>query len=260
MIKYQSELINLINNFSELPHSILLIGDYGAGHNDVCSYISSRFNLDMYDITKMISNEYINEINQSSSKALYVVNMSNIGVREQNILLKLFEEPTEYTYIVLNCENEDLVLDTIKNRSYVLKFNYYSEEQLKEFISKDKSADEIELLLKVCSTPGQVEIANHTNISELFSLCEKMLTMMNNVNFQNMMSISNKINFKDEYDKFDLLLFLKTLKYKLLKVDIDNKIEICDIINNCFKYIFGMNNKCQYFENMLINMWILYNN
>jgi len=256
MIKYQNNLISTIDSFKRLPHSILLIGDSGAGHEDVCEYISSKFNLDMHNITEFISLEYIDEINSSSSSSLYIIDMNKIDERKQNILLKLFEEPNEYTYIVLNCEHDELVLDTIKSRSYLLKFDKLNKAQLKEFVSKDASEDVANLILNVCTTPGQIEIANYTDIRTLYDLCSKILISMKDANFQNTLSISNKINFNDEYSKFDLGLFFKVLKFTLVDSDVINKQLLCEDINKCSRFIKVMNSKKQYFENFLINMWV----
>ena len=254
MIKGQEKLINTINNLENLPHSILLIGEEGSGHIEVCNYISNLFDLVIYDLTEFISNEFIDEINASNTRSLYYVNMSNIGEREQNIILKLYEEPSPYCYIILNCESEDIVIDTIKSRSYILKFEKYKKDYLKELIIKKESS---ELILKICNTPGQIELANYTNVEALYELCTKIWLVLKDANFQNTMSIANKINFKDEYDKFDLSLFLKTLKITLLESNITNKIKLYEVLLKCSKYIKNMNNKQIYFENMLINLWLL---
>ena len=253
MIQYQNKLINEIDNFTlkTLPHSILLLGEVGSGHVDICKYISDRFNLQLYDLTEFISNEFIDEINASQTPSLYYVDMNKVGEREQNILLKLYEEPNALTYIVLNCESDDLIIDTIKSRSYQLKMSRYTTEQLNTFINQGNN----ELILKICTTPGQIEIANHTNIEGLFSLCNTMLSSMGKANYQNALSIANKINFKDEYDKYDLLLFIKCLKYTLLMSDIQNVVDLYKLVNSMSKRIWSMNNKSQYFEHFLTEFW-----
>lgn len=257
MNNIQEHIINEIDRMNSLPHSILLVGDYGAGHINVCNYIANKFNLDIYNMTDFISLEYINEINQSMTRTLYYVNMSDIDVRCQNILLKIFEEPNEYTYIVLNCETEESVLDTIKSRSYILKFNKFTREQLESYIY---SNDTKELVLSICSTPGQIEIANNTDMNALYTLCNKIINSISVANFQNTLSISDKINFSDEYSKFDLRLFLKMLKYVILMNDVNNKLQLYGKVNSISKYIYSMNDKKRVFENLLINMWSLYRN
>ena len=250
-ISNQDKLLNTINNFNKLPHSILLIGEVGSGHVDVCKYIANKFNLLYYDITDFISNEYIDEINAALTPALYSVSLSKIGEREQNILLKLYEEPSEYCYIVLNCDSDDQAIETIKSRSYELTFDRYKRDFLQSLITNSKDTD---FILKICTTPGQIEIANHTNMEALKTLCEAMVNDMGRSNFQNMLSISDKINFKDNYDRFDLILFFKALKYFILESGTNKEYKL---VNEYSKYIWSMNNKQLYFENMLINLWQL---
>lgn len=252
MIINQDKLLNTINNMETLPHSILLIGEVGSGHIEVCKHIANKFNLLYYDITDFISTDYIDEINAALTPSLYSVDLSKISVREQNILLKLYEEPSDYCFIILNCESDDSALDTIKSRSYILKFERYNKDYLESLIVSKVDKD---FILKICSTPGQIEIANHTNVNVLKNLCETIVESIGKSNFQNMLTISNKVNFKDNYDKFDLLLFFKSLKYFILEKGVDSK--LYKLINEYCKYIWSMNNKQLYFENMLINLWQL---
>lgn len=251
---FQKDLITTIDNFTSLPHSILLIGDYGAGHEEVCSYIANKFNLMQIDITNSISLSTIDEIYQSSSMNLYTIDLSVISEREQNILLKLYEEPNSNTYIILNCESADNIIDTIKSRSYQLKFANYTKDQLKEFLYSDFTDFEKDIILELCTTPKQIEIANNTRVKDLYDMCCKLITSIQNVNIQNLLSVANKINYSDEYSKFDLRLFMKMIKYALLVNNVNNKLELYSIINKTSKYIYHLNNKQQSFEHMLILM------
>ena len=261
MIRYQDRLVNTLNSLENLPHSVLLLGDVGAGHDDVCEHISSLFNLVMYKIQDTISNEYVDEILSSKTKSLYCLDMSTLSVREQNIILKLYEEPSEYVYIVLNSSYGDYVLDTIKSRSYELKFDRYSDEQLIEYMNADVVSTPVkDLVLDICTTPGLVEISNHTDMTGLFSLCSKMISSMKTANFQNAMSISNKINYSDSYDKYDLNLFIKMLKYVILNSDINDKKYVYDIVKKNLEHISSMNNKQQAIEHMIIELWRYFKN
>ena len=255
MIKYQEKLKRQIDSLDGLPHSLILVGDIGASFGEVCEYISSKFGLVRYDITDKVSDEYVNEILSSQTKSLYCVNIWDITTREQNILLKLFEEPTQYSYIILCSTNQDYILDTIKNRGYILKFERYSREQLREYIQGGLDTSNEKLILDICTTPGLVEISNHTNMKALHDLCIKMVHNMGNANFQNTLSISNKINYSDLYDKYDLNLFILMLQYVILHSNIDNKDKLFLITKNNLKYIQSSNNKQLIIEHMLIEMW-----
>ena len=114
----------------------------------------------------------------------------------------------------------------------------------------------IDIILDVCTTPGQIEIANRTDMTSLDKLCSTIISSIGASNYQNALSIANKINFSDKYDKFDLNLFIKVLKNKILLSEFNNKQMIYSDLNTVSKYILSMNNKQQYFENFLTKMWV----
>lgn len=253
MIKGQENIFNFIDNLINLPHSILLKGELGSGRTALCEFISARFDLEMIDITDNLSKELVDDIISIQTRSLIVVDLNKITVKEQNIMLKLYEEPGENVFIVLKTTNDSIPLETIKSRSWIITMNTYSNDLLREYI---KSKDE-DLILSICRTPGQVEIANHTNMIALEELCENIVSKVGKAPFFNVMSIVNKINFKDEYDKFDLLLFIKMLSKKCL---IHGAYEVYRELNTMNSYIWSMTNKSQYFEHFLIKVWEIYNN
>lgn len=255
----QEKLFDYINSLDNLPHSIFLLGDIGAGHEEVCKYISKKFNLQLINITENITNNTIFEITSNLTPTLYCINMSDVDIREQNIILKLYEEPSKYSHIILNATFNDFILDTIKSRSYTLKFDNYSKEYLKGLIYLTFSDLEKKVILDTCTTPGLIDIANHTNIKELYDLCCRIILNMKGSNFQNALSIANKINYKDLYDKYDLTLFIKILKYSILNSEIRNKKDIYNIVLKNTKNINMINNKQQLIEQMIIKIWKYFN-
>jgi len=247
----QEQFLNKLNRFNinNFPHSVLLLGEHGAGQFEVCEYIANRFNFELIDISDMISVEYINQIYLSSNQTLYTVDITKITEKEQNILLKLFEEPNAFTYIILYGESTYNILDTILNRSYILQMDRYTRDQLEGFVTNENK----DYILSICTTPGQIEVANHTDIEALKTLCNNMLMRMNKASFGNALTIANKINFADNFDKFDLYLFIKALIREVLA---QGKYDIYDYIMKLDKYIWFMNDKKRYFEHFIIETWL----
>ena len=239
---------------STLPHSILLVGERGGRQNEICNKIASGFGMRTIDITDNIDKNYIDQIYLSPNPAIYTVNITEIDFRRQNMMLKLFEEPGPFTFIILIAENIDDVIDTIYNRSYVIRLEGYSREELEPLITKDK-----DLILELCSTPGQVEIANHTDIKALYKLCDTIISSMKTANYANALSIADKINYKDEYDKFDLYLFIKAFSNSLLsrlrqnydKMIYKYLIAVKELNHN----VWRVNNKRQQVEYFITNLW-----
>ena len=114
------------------PHSVLLLGDKGAGHVDICNYLGDKFGVAVYDISELITTEFINQIYLNVDPAIYIIDMTKISEREPNILLKLLEEPNPLTYLILYGESTYSILETIQNRSYILQMDKYSRKQLED--------------------------------------------------------------------------------------------------------------------------------
>ena len=199
----------------------------------------------------MISKDLVDEIYLNATPSLYTIDLTKITEKDQNVLLKLFEEPNKFTYIILYGESLYNVLETIVNRSYILKMASYTREQLEPLVMGENK----EVILKLCSTPGQIEIANHTDMNALDILCNTILSRMKVAPYENALTIANKINFKDEYSKFDLSLFIKALGLKMLdnmNKDVFKQYELLIEMN---KKIWFMNNKKKYFENFITKLW-----
>ena len=239
---------------ANLPHSILMIGERGGMQNEICNELAAHFGMQCIDITNNITKEYIDQVFLSPNPSFYVINITEIDYRRQNMMLKLFEEPGPFTFIILIAENIDDVIDTIYNRSYVIKLKSYTREELEPYVIKDK-----DLVLDLCSTPGQVEIANHTDIKALYKLCETIISSMKNANYANALSIADKINYKDEYDKFDLYLFIKAFSNLLLSKLRLNYDKLCYnylmITKDLNSKVWRVNNKKQQVEYFITNLW-----
>lgn len=245
----QKNLLEKINKYtlSTLPHSILLIGDRGSEKEEICDYISDKFDLPKYDLTELISEEYINEIYSMPSFGLYIIDGTKITEREQNIILKFYEEPNTYMYIILTCESKYNILETIQTRSYELIMDRYTRDQLESLCTKD-----VELELSIANTPGTIEELNHVDLEALRKLCETILDKLNVASYQNTLTIANKVNFKDEYDKFPLWSLIRMLGLVMLEKK-----------SNLYSYLLDFNKKYEplldkkrYFENLLTNMWL----
>lgn len=253
----QEQFLQKLNRYdlSTFPHSVLLLGDKGSGHVDICNYLGEKFDISVYDISEMISTEFINQIYLNVDPAIYTVDIHKITEKEQNILLKLLEEPNQLTYLILYGESTYSLLETIINRSYILQMDKFTREQLEPLVTNEADKD---LILRLCSTPGQVEVANHTDMKALSKLCNTMMTSMNRANLANALTITNKINFKDEYDKFDLDMFIKVYTNELSVYNSEHKMDMLKILSEFKKYINFMTDKKRYFDNFILKLWGIY--
>lgn len=256
----QSKLINILDNLTldNFPKAVLLLGDKGCGKHTYLSLISEKLNLTSIDITDVVSFEYILQLYSRSIPSIYYIDIDKFTEKKQNVILKLLEEPPMNAYIVLLSSNRSLLLPTIINRCIIYEFEKYNYQELSSFV---ESGSNVELICEIYRTPGQILSSNIDTIVKLYELCEKIITRMKDSSYPNALSISEKINYVDEYDKFDLMAFFNMMNYVILeryKNICDNT--IIDYMKTTIDYRtkFEQDNrldKQRLFENYLTKMW-----
>ena len=256
--KLQSWIKNI--KISDISHSLLLIGDKGCGKHLFSTMISSKLGLDVVDITECITYEYIEDIYQKALPAVYVINASEISEKQQNAMLKFIEEPLSTCYIVILTNNKSELLPTVINRCFPLEFERYTNEELNQFININD--DNKDLVLSVCRTPGKLLNVDSNSIKNCFDLCNKMIDKLNVANYANTLTISDKINYKDEYDKVDTETFFNIFEDCLLKRYIfDLNVKLIDLYKETVKFHSKLKdsrlNKQYLVDNYLTSIWKL---
>ena len=255
-----------IEKTNNLPNSFCLVGGRGSGKHILANYIKDKFfKIEYLDITSTLEEEFIENIYRYPQKRLYIINIDEIVEKKQNILLKFLEEPFENIYICLLVRNSLTLLPTIKNRVTLYYLDTYTKEELLE-IAKENDIDiNPKYLINILKTPGDVLRikTNNIDLDKIESLVEKMLTKMNIASFPNTLSIVDKINFNDEYDKIDVVIFLEILYYRsvtrYLTDKEDKSLEIVNIISSTIRKINRDSrlDKKKALSKMLIELWEL---
>lgn len=256
MIKGQEKICAQIDqlNVDSFPRSLMLIGPRGSGKHMLCKYISDRFNLSIVDITESLNQEQIEELYNRVEPYLYIIKVNEISVKEENTILKFLEEPLKNSFIVLIAETDLGILDTILNRCQKWYLQNYKKEHLKEFLTTDNP-----LVLEVAQTPGQVIEFSNIPLSEMLELANKIIDKISIASISNTLSLSSKLAFKGEAEKFDIKLFTDLLSYKLLMMwrqSADKRYSDAYLLTNTFKNLLSvknLDNKAQ-FERYLIDL------
>lgn len=223
----QNKIINRINNLTldTMPHSLLILGDKGSGRHTVFNMMVDKLGLPCFDITNKISQDMIDEIYLKVEPIIYLIDINNITVKESNMILKLVEEPFNNAYMVFIGKTWANVIPTILNRCQIWEMERYSEEELKYFMSVlyDNYADYL-YLIDFCTTPGQILYIKQSGadtVQQMKSMAEKIIDYIGGANFANILTISDKIAFKDEQDKWDYDIFVKvlhkTIKHRMIE-------------------------------------------
>ena len=241
MIKFQEEIVKFIesNSLRTLPHFIILVGEKGCGRHSLCSCISSMYNVGIKDISENITLETIQEIEDAVEAQLYLIDGEKVEQKQQNVLLKTLEEQ---------------LIPTIRSRGYAVRFRPYAKEQLIAFNASNNSK-----VIQYASTPGQVIKWQNENVDAIETLASKIIRYYDKANLSNLLSISNKVAFKEELDKIDVDLLLRILTYQLAQLICESAsedlfriyINVRNISNMLHR---GNKDKLSLFENFLCKL------
>ena len=256
----QTNLVTKLKAYTleTLPHSILITGEYGCGKHTLVNEMKDYFGLDLFYITDNLNMDAIEQINSRIFPAFYVIDATDITEREQNVILKFLEEPSQLAYLIIICENKSTLLETVVNRCVSFEFEPYTRQELMSFVSDDISNKE--LLLTLCNTPGRIKLINSAVLQDMNELCLKIINKIQIANYANTLSISNKINYDKSYDKFDVKVFINCLMYNILnayksKADV-SLYRYYNIINKYSNRLKDTRlNKEMLIENTLTELW-----
>lgn len=254
----QKKLLNKLNKYTldNLPHSILFLGERGSGKHSLASFLSSKFNLGLIDMTKTIEEEYINNIYISTVPTFYLIDLTEVVEKEQNKLLKLVEEPPSNAFLILLGIEKGLILNTILSRCLILELEEYSEEELQSFSSTP-------LDFNLFKTPGQIINFNFMTLDKVKEVTSRLIKVEED--YPTFLNIADTINYKDEYDKIDLNILLnsltRTLKDKYIKDKLIKYLSYYIITLELKKNLINPKfNKKYLVENYLIQLWKESNN
>ena len=241
-----------------LPQTILLLGEYGCGKHLLSTKIASKFNLEYLDITEYLTNDVLSELSIKPLPTLYVINASQISERQQNVILKFLEDYKPSSYVCLLVESKNLLLETICNRCVVYTFDRYSRDFIKEKAKEIVGDTNLEYAIELSNTVGQLKLCMGQDLVALRELCDKIIHKIKNANLSNALSIADKFNYSDLYDKFDVMLFFKIMIKELGELCIQDS-KYLDLYLLTQRYAMMTNNqrvkKHDLIENYLIQLW-----
>ena len=261
-------LSTLVANFDSytldtLPRSIIIVGKEGSGKHVLTNYVSNKFNLVQKDISEELSEEMVDNIYRSTSLGLYLIDLRKITNNDQNVILKLFEEPPTNAFIVLLANNTSSILPTVLNRGKIFTLANYTTEELSSF-AKYKNIDINPIYFgNVIETPGDILkiYSNNIDLKSIEDLVDKIINKLNLASYPNTLSILDKLNYSDEYDKIDVDFFLKLLEFKSIYSYInDHNEDALNIFNITTADIKKLNdtrlNKKLLVTNLLTKLWV----
>lgn len=221
----QTALINTLNKFTlaTLPKSMLFIGEEGSGKKHIAKWLAEQLSIELVQLDKTISNEQLVDYSQRVIPTLYLIDLTAIDQKQQNIFLKFIEEPSLYSYIILTASSEVQVLPTISNRCIKYYFEKYSINELKEYCNK-KGIIKSDVVLEFCKTPGQINIVSENSLEEMRSKAELLLKGISGATYQSVVGFTSRINCEKDLSstKYDFNVFIKVLLNTALNLYLQN--------------------------------------
>lgn len=243
-----------------LPKTMLFVGDYGCGKHTLCKELSNHFNINLIDITNNISFDYISSLYKNARPTIYCINAIGLTDKKQNMILKFIEEPLDGSFVILLCESKTQLLDTICNRCYIVDFDKYTKNELQQIIPNFSDFENIPDIENL--TPGKLLTITPKQFEDNLALAKKFILNINKATLPNTLTLLNKFNYKDEYDKLDVSLFFNNIKEETLNLITKEYNDLYYNINretaDFSKRIADSRiNKETLMENYLVTIWLL---
>lgn len=206
--------IKELKDMKHFPHSLLLLGDEGSGRKTLTRYISKNIlNIPLQDISLLLTRDLIDEIISTVTPQILLVDIEKIKTNDQNLMLKLLEEPQDNVYMIIIGNNETQFLPTILSRLFRVNMPVYDKDVLQKICVREGVEISEEDLTFLIKTPGDVIRLKNDNINliKIKTYVSNLLNNLSNIQYPDLLRKTGDFNYKDEFDKMDVKMFLKTL-------------------------------------------------
>lgn len=195
-----------------------------------------------------------------------------MSLAAKNAILKVTEEPPNNAYFILELEDEEQTLNTIRSRGTVFKMDNYTPHELADYyydyfngadVTNNGVDVECTIIQDICEHPGDVNIFMSMNGIEFYNYVKKVFNNVLEVSLPNALKIAEKIKFKDtDEDKYDLKLFWRAFCCIVLN-EATRNIHDIELVS---KYTEMIEITCKYINQLNINgiskpatfdMWIM---
>ena len=207
----RSRIGSMVSNGS-FPKASALLGERGCGKHTMAGEIAKSLGVPFSDITESLSPEFMSSLAERPFPAIYAADLSQVGEREQNMLLKFAEEPPDGAYVMVLAERREAILPTLLGRCVTFEFAPYSADELRQVMP-----DVDERALKWATTPGQLSEIDWRLVPDMEKTCDGIIANMRRANLPNALSLAGRFNLGNDFSKFDVRMFVRMLLSKLVE-------------------------------------------
>ena len=184
----------------------------------------------------------------SSNKKVYIIDDADTMTEEsQNCLLKTLEEPPEYAMIILIASNENRMLQTIKSRCVIIRFEDLTNEEMAQILHTNDQD-----IIRLC----EGSVAKADTISEKREMFAQLKNIADYLSKNSLIDVLNNSDllYSSKDDIMTLLDFLNIIFFEKAKENIKYSKAI-DIIEKTKKKIMANNNYDMCMDYMLMHIW-----
>lgn len=199
------------------PRFVIIAGAKGSGKKTLANLIYKMFGkgvlsergIGVQEVRDTIDTAY----KIAGSQCIYLfADADTMSVQAKNALLKVTEEPPHDAYFIITVSDINTMLDTIRSRATIYNMLPYSREELLEYANTKGITKEIDTILELAETPGDVDVLSTCGAEKLYAYAEKVVDNVAEVSGANALKISHDIAFKEGDKGYDLKLFLKAFQ------------------------------------------------
>ena len=184
----------------------------------------------------------------SSNKKVYIIDDADTMTEEsQNCLLKTLEEPPEYAMIILIASNENRMLQTIKSRCVIIRFEDLTNEEISQILHTNDQD-----IIRLC----EGSVAKADTISEKREMFAQLKNIADYLSKNSLIDVLNNSDllYSSKDDIMTLLDFLNIIFFEKAKENIKYANAI-NIIEKTKRKIMANNNYDMSIDYMLMNIW-----
>lgn len=214
----QDKIKLFLKSWNVPPQFIILQGEIGSGRSTLIDLIKNKYKFNC--ITCGTSVDEIRDIiklaYELKDPTFYIFyNGDKLSISAKNALLKIVEEPPKNAYFIMRVENT--VIDTLRNRSFYYQMQSYTSEDLKQYFISIGKESVFNQYPTICKNIGQIKTFLNSPYEDIIGYCDTIINLISQVAQGNIFNITNKLNIKDDLEKWDLITFINILEWKLSK-------------------------------------------
>lgn len=256
--KIQNDIQTLIDR-EKYPRFSIFVGQNGSGRRTLAKEVANRLNIPavvLPDVKVDTIRSTIDNAYKVPYKYMYIIpNAENMSTQAKNALLKVTEEPPNNAYFIMTVQNESNLLDTIKSRGMIFRLDTYTPTEIGEYADCDNTED-LKIITSVCEVPGDVDILKKIEPVNFYHYVDSVVENIAVTSGANSFKIAEKINFKDDPEKYDLSLFWRTFMLVCLERVNEEPLKFAKGVKITSKYlqdlkVTGIN------KSSLFDTWIL---